>query len=103
FAGGVTRTLRKDGSVVHFSPSVERGLYPPEQTADPLNPPLMASYGSTAVTADGNGNLVLDTLDGGGQVVRAVDQAGRLPSVQRTDDNQVSAETDTRGNTTHYT
>ncbi|NJO03991.1 MAG: RHS repeat protein, partial [Bacteroidia bacterium] len=40
FAGRATRAVRKDGSIVQIRPVEVEGLYSPEQTINPFQPPL---------------------------------------------------------------
>ncbi len=104
FAGRAKSAIRKDGSVLTFDPIQVQGLYEANRTIDPVNAPVAFRLGQVASTyTDANGNQIVKVIDKAGQVVSATDVVGILPSVQRNQDNLVTRQTDSRGNTTSYT
>ena len=102
FAGRVTKVTRKDGSVVEYSPVQTQGLLRPEQTRQlgTLVPAPILSAAAVSEKVDANGNVTRNTLDKMGQLLVAVDGAGKLPEVERNEDNRVRQQADGRGNIT---
>ena len=101
FAGRATRAIRTDGTEVSINALQVQGLYAPDATIDPLSAPVAQTLGSPDATyADGNGNIIVNTLDQQGQTVSAIDSAGALPTVERNEDNLITQSQDGRGNIT---
>ena len=70
FAGRGVSSLRSDGSTVQVSPAEVNGLYPPAQTAAPVNatfPTAGAPAQAVVQIADPNGNVTTEMLDQRGQ------------------------------------
>ena len=85
FSGRAIGSLRKDGSSLRFNPVQIQGLLPPQDTVDPLSPPLaVARAAAEAVYADGNGNVVRTTMDQSGQPTASFDDIGPLPTIHAT-------------------
>ena len=98
FSGRISEAVRKDGSILRPQSAQASGLFPSNETLNPLRPPQAS--GETNVEGsfvDGSGAIVTYTLDEYGQLVSARDQVGNLPQVQRDSRNRVRSWTDSRG------
>ncbi|WP_193387016.1 FG-GAP-like repeat-containing protein, partial [Kamptonema sp. PCC 6506] len=103
FAGRAKTAIKKDGSTIQVAPVQVQGLYPSEQTTNPLNPPVAKVLGAVeTTTADSNGNVETEILDQTGQVVSAKDGGGLKPAFERNQNLLVTKRTDARGNVTDY-
>lgn len=103
FSGRVIGATRKDGSRIEVQPLQLQGLYPPERTSSPINPP--DAYRALTVESlylDSNGNWTKTTLDDRGQELTSRDSVGRRPQTARDEQNQVTSTIDARGYVTHY-
>ncbi|MCA9166627.1 MAG: VCBS repeat-containing protein [Planctomycetales bacterium] len=104
FAGRVFESIRKDGSIMQAAPVQTQGLFPAEQTRSPLTAPVafVREDAPSAAIADANGNVTTAQLDRFGQIVTQRDGEGPLPSVERSDNNLVTASMNARGQRTEY-
>ncbi len=101
--GRLARSLLADGTEIQITPRNVRGLYRPDQTADPFNAPDAARGDVDSEYIDGNGNTLITVMDAIGQRVSARDGVGPLQTVQRDPvTNLVTQTTDARGNITQF-
>ena len=105
--GRATSSVRKDGTTINIQPvEVQKGLYLPTQTINPLSPPLvlMTESGNsvTASYGDSNGNVLSSQLDAAGQQISSTDGGGETGSVKRNEENLVTQNFDPQGDVTDY-
>lgn len=102
--GRAKSATHSDGSVVKVNPVSVLGLYAPDETINPLSPPVTQNQVKTTSTyTDSNGNVTNTTLDAAGQTVTGIDAVGKLPTVNRNEDNLVTTSTTGVGNQINYT
>jgi YD repeat-containing protein len=103
FAGRAIGGIRSDGSQLQVAPVQVQGLYPEQDTINPLNAPVAKPLGAVEASyADGSGGVVTQILDQTGQVVSAKDGGGLKPAFERNQNLLVTKRTDARGNVTSY-
>lgn len=102
FAGRVRRAVLKDGSVQDYFPVQVQGLFPPDQTIDPMGAPTAeVDFGAVGSVSDGLGNVTVVRMDAIGQPTESADAVGTTGSVVR-GDNLIASVTDAAGNVTFY-
>lgn len=103
FAGRVTKSIRKDGSVIEVDSLQIRGLHRPEVIADIDSAPLTIRRGGpTASFTDGSGNVTRMRLNQAGQEISTNDGQGAGSTTTRNNNNLVSLVTDGNGNQIEY-
>jgi RHS repeat-associated protein len=108
FAGRASQATRKDGSVVKIDPVAVKGLYRPDETINPFAAPVVytptdaEAKNPEAVYTDGNGNIIRNTLNQGGQTLSSSDGVGSISTFQRNARGQVTQMTSARGFSTNY-
>jgi RHS repeat-associated protein len=106
FAGRAMSSSRADGSTVQVAPAEVQGLFPADQTVDPLSPTLptvMAPADAVVKFADPDGHVTTQTLDQRGQKLSTSDEIGSLGSVTRDANGFIVQSTSGLGNQTTYT
>ncbi|MEZ2228306.1 MAG: RHS repeat domain-containing protein [Microcoleus sp.] len=107
FAGRVDKAIQKNGKTIDVTPVQVQGLYRPEATIDPTKAPPVQTVDAKATTVkaeyvDANGNAITNILDQRGQVIASADKVGQLPTVERSDKNLVTKQTDAKGNISEF-
>ncbi|TKB72677.1 MAG: LEPR-XLL domain-containing protein, partial [Nitrospira sp.] len=104
FAGRITQSIRKDGTILQVSPFETRALFNPELTTDwQTAPTAKVKSDADSIFIAANGNVITTKLDGAGQATVSFDSLGSLPTVERNADNLIIRSTDAAGNLTVLT
>ncbi len=97
-AGRAIGALRKDGSRIELEPAQSQGVAPPDQTISIVEAPIAWPLGPAEATyVDARGDVTRTRLDQAGQRMASSDAEGRLPTIERNDQNLVTKVTDGRG------
>jgi RHS repeat-associated protein len=105
FLGGVQQATLADGSTSTFASALSHGIFPPDQTQAPAQPPaiLAAPATITGTATDPNGHATQVTFDSSYQVQSVADSAGAVETILRDPNGLIVHETDPRGDVLVYT